>query len=403
MEPSPLSLHHLYVFAGVAAAGGVRRATETLHRASSAITRSVAELEEALDTPLFERKGRGMLLTRAGECVLLRTQQIEAILREVRDEAVRLSSRHGGTVASLESLYSERRLEVATLLAEAHHMPSVAAVLGISQSAVSQGVSRLEAILGQALFLRTARGMMPTDVGARWTVRFERVLAELRHISADVAALRGVLEGVVTVGALPLGRTLVLPAAIASLHARHPRLRFRSLESPYEELAAGLLSGRIDLILGALRPGAAQGLAAEPLFEDRVCLIAGANHPLAKKRRLSLRDVEAYPWVLSRSGSPLREALDRFFERNGRPLPAPLVETGDLALLRGLLVGGEMVTALSPHQLHHEIEQGILCELDLPMPGMGRMIGVTTRAAARLSPGAEALIAELRASSARRA
>ncbi|GLC90715.1 transcriptional regulator [Cupriavidus sp. TA19] len=399
MNPSPLSLHHLYVFAGVAAAGGVRRATETLHRASSAIARSVAALEGTLGVELFERKGRGMLLTRAGELVLLRLQQIDATLRDVREEAVRLRSRHGGTVASLESLYNERRLEVATLLADAHHMPSVAGVLGVSQSAVSQAVARLEEILGQPLFLRTARGMIPTDVGARWVPRFERVLAELRHITADVAALRGVLEGVVTVGALPLGRTQLLPAAIARLHARHPRLRFRSLESPYEELTAGLLSGRIDLILGALRQDAAQGLSTEPLFEDRIALIASATHPLASRKRLTLRDLEPYPWVLSRSGSPLREALDGFFTRHGGPLPEPLVETGDLALLRGLLLRGEMITALSAHQLQYEFDQSSLTELNLPMPGMRRVIGMTTRAGARLSPGADALLAELRACS----
>jgi LysR family transcriptional regulator of gallate degradation len=74
-----------------------------------------------------------------------------------------------------------------------------------------------------------------------------------------------VLEGVVTVGALPLGRTLLLPMAIADVHRRHPHLRFRTLESPYEELTAGLLSGRIDFILGAVRPLASQGLATERL------------------------------------------------------------------------------------------------------------------------------------------
>jgi LysR family transcriptional regulator of gallate degradation len=384
------------VFGGVAAAGGVRRSTETLHRASSAIARSVAALEETLEVQLFERKGRGMLLTRAGEQVLLRAEQIEAVFREVRDEAVRLRSRGGGAVASLESLYSERRLEVATLLAEVRHMPTVAGMIGISQSAVSQAVARLEEMLGQPLFLRTARGVTPTEIGARWMVRFERVLAELRHIHADIAALRGVLEGMVTVGALPLGRTQVLPAAMADVHARHPRLRFRSLESPYEELTAGLLSGRIDFIFGALRPDSAQGLSIEPLFEDRISLIAGAGHPLASKPRLKLRDLEPYPWVLSRSGSPLREALDHFFVQHERPLPQPLVETGDLALLRGLLLRGNMITALSAHQLHYEIEAGWLCELAHAMPGMSRGIGITTRAGARLSPGADALIGALR-------
>lgn len=400
LSTDTVSLHHLHVFAGVAAAGGVRRSSESLHRASSAIARSVAALESALGVALFERKGRGMLLTRAGEIVLVRAQHIEAALREVRDDAMRMRARQGAPVASLEALHNERRLEVAALLAEVHHMPSVAAAIGVSQSAVSQAIARLEDALGQQIFTRTARGMVPTDHGARWVMRFERALADLRHIRADMAALQGVLEGAVTIGALPLGRTQLLPMAIAEVHGRHPKLRFQSLESPYEELTAGLLSGRIDFILGALRPDPSQGLATEVLFEDRISLIARAAHPLASRKRLSLDDLAPYPWVVSRGGSPSRQALDDVFAAHGHPLPQPLVETGDLALVRGLLLRGDMVTALSALQLHYEIEAGWLRVLDLPMPGTSRNIGITTRMGARLSPGADALIAQLRASSA---
>jgi DNA-binding transcriptional LysR family regulator len=71
----------------VAAAGGIRRSSESLFRASSAVARSVAALEESAGRALFERKGRGMLLTAAGELVRLRADRIEAELREVRDDA----------------------------------------------------------------------------------------------------------------------------------------------------------------------------------------------------------------------------------------------------------------------------------------------------------------------------
>lgn len=391
-----ISLHHLHVFAGVAAAGGVRRSSESLHRASSAIARSVAALEETLGVVLFERKGRGMLLTRAGEIVLERARHIEAALREVREEAVRMRAHSGAAVASIDALHNERRLEVAAMLAEVHHMPSVAASIGVSQPAVSQAIARLEDALGQPIFARTARGMVPTDAGSRWVVRFERVLAELRNIRADIAALKGVLEGVVTVGALPLGRTLLLPMAIADVHRRHPHLSFRTLESPYEELTAGLLAGRIDFILGAVRPLASQGLATERLFQDRISLIVRAAHPLAVRKRVTLADLEPYPWVLSRAASPSRQALDGVFASRRLPLPQPLVETGDLALVRGMLLQGDMVTALSAHQLRHEIDAGWLRELGLPLPDTARSIGITTRVGARLSPGADALIAALR-------
>jgi len=396
-----VSLRHLHAFSAVAAAGGIRRSAESLFRASSAVTRSVAALEASLNVQLFERKGRGMLLTRAGETVRLRADRIEAELREVRDEALRLSGRGaggkvGGKVGGIEALLNERRLQAAALLAEVHYMPGVAQALGASQSAISQAITHLEDMLGQPLFLRTAHGMLPTDAGRRWVERFERVLAELRHIPDDIAALAGVVRGVVTIGALPLARSQFLPLAIAAVQAKHPHLVIRSLESPYDELTAGLLSGRIDFILGALRPSSGVAFASETLFEDKVALVARAGHPLAGRDAVGMRDLARFPWVLSRAGAPLREQLERFFQAQGAVPPAPVVETGDLALARGLLLASDMLTALSLHQLYHELRGGELVELRFALRGMERDIGITTRRGAHLSPGAQALIGELR-------
>ncbi|SDE76193.1 LysR family transcriptional regulator, regulator for genes of the gallate degradation pathway [Massilia sp. PDC64] len=395
-----VSLRHLHAFSAVAAAGGIRRSSESLFRASSAVARSVAALEESLNVQLFERKGRGMLLTRAGETVRLRADRIQAELREVRDDALRMSERggerSGGKVGGIEALLNERRLQAAALLAEVHYMPGVAHALGASQSAISQAITHLENMLGQPLFLRTAHGMLPTDAGRRWIERFERVLAELRHIPEDIAALAGVVRGVVTIGALPLARSQFLPLAIAAVQARHPHLVIRSLESPYDELTAGLLSGRIDFILGALRPSSGVAFVSEALFEDRVALVARAGHPLAGQKRIGMRDLARFPWVLSRAGTPMREQLDRFFQEEGAPAPTPVVETGDLALVRGLLLSSDMLTALSLHQLYHEIRSGQLVDLRFALRGMERAIGVTTRRGAHLSPGAGALIEELR-------
>jgi LysR family transcriptional regulator of gallate degradation len=390
-----VSLRHLHAFCAVAAAGGIRRSSESLFRASSAIARSVAALEEGLAVQLFERKGRGMLLTAAGEVVRLRADRIAAELRGVRDDAVRLRDRAGATVGGIEALLNERRLQAAALLAEMHHMPSVAQAIGTSQSAVSQAVARLEDMLGQPLFHRTARGMIPTDAGLRWIERFEIVLSELRFIPDDIAGLQGVVQGIVTIGALPLARSQLLPQAIAAVLGKHPKLQIRSLESPYGELTANLLSGRIDFIVGALRAGSDDAFSSRTLLEDKTALIVRSGHPLIHRKRLRLADLAGFPWVLSRAGTPLRDSLEQFFRNQGAAAPIPAVETGDLALLRGLLVSSDMLTVLSAHQLHHEVTTNQLVVLPFAMQGMERRIGVTTRRGAHLSPGARALLAEI--------
>ena len=396
-----LSLRHLHAFNVVATTGGIRRSSEALFRASSAVVRSVAALEAELAVPLFERKGRGMLLTAAGDVVRVRAERIEAELQTIREEAIRLRLKGGSNVGGIEALLNEKRLQAAVLLAEAHHMPSVANAMGVSQSAVSQAIARVEDMLAQPLFLRTAHGMTPTDNGRRWVESFERVLAELRHIPEDIAALSGVVLGSVNIGALPLARSQLLPMAIAAVLHRHPQLHIKSLESPFEELTANLLSGRIDFIVGAQRTGHEDAFISHPLFQDKAALVARAGHPLASRSQLSLRDLEGFPWVLSRAGKPLRESLVQFYlQRNVTP-PVPAVETGDLALLRGLLVSSDMLTVLSAHQLHHEVRTGQLVVLPFEMPRMERTIGMTMRKGAHLSPGARALMSEISAIGAR--
>jgi LysR family transcriptional regulator of gallate degradation len=101
-------------------------------------------------------------------------------------------------------------------------------------------------------------------------------------------------------------------------------------------------------------------------------------------------------WVLSRPGSPSRELLVRAFREAGDAAPVPAVETGDLALLRGLLLQSDMVTAISAHQLRYEIETGALVVLPYPLESTRRRIGLTQRRNALPSPAAKALIDAVR-------
>ena len=112
---------------------------------------------------------------------------------------------------------------------------------------------------------------------------------------------------------------------------------------------------------------------------------------------MCIRDsLRPYPWILSRPGTPLRESLAQFFVSHAEPAPRATVETGDQALVRGMLLRGKMLTVLSTHQLHYEIEAGHLRALDLSMTGLERHIGVTLRSGARLSASSTALMAHIR-------
>ncbi|MFT4191599.1 MAG: LysR substrate-binding domain-containing protein [Comamonas sp.] len=390
-----IALHHLRVFAVVARLGRVRRAADSLMRAPSAVSRSIDLLERQLGSPVFERQSRGMILTRAGELALARYARLEQHLSVVLSEAgIRGAEAPPGVV---EQLFDERRLMAASLLADLQRMADVGLRLQIRQPAVSAAIHGLEHALGQPLFRRHGHGLQASGPGVRWLRRFDLALSELRDLEADVAALRGSLEGRIVIGALPLMRTRVLPQAIARLLAAHPRLQVRAHEDPYEALCARLRRGHIDFILGALRPQIEADLSSEPLFVERLGVIAAARHALAGRRTLELSDLRGQAWVLSRPDTPLRASLAQFFAQRGESPPRPSVETGDLALVRGLLYEAGMLTVLSTHQLQHEIDAGAVCVLPVDLQGLHRTIGVTVRKDACLTPGAQALLDAIKA------
>ncbi|WP_109479858.1 LysR family transcriptional regulator [Paraburkholderia sp. C35] len=394
-----LNIAQLRAFKLVADTGSATRAASALFRAQSAVTRSVQELEAALGEPLFDRKPSGMLPTPVGRAVLNRCERLFAELEELAQWcAARQARRRPAAEGSLPAyLLNTRRLQLFTALARHRHMPSAAKAFGISQPAVSTAIRVLESGSGLQLFHRSPRGILLTTEGETFLLHVRRALNELRHVPDDIAALHGYIQGAVTVGALPLGRTLILPKAIASMSAKHPGVRIITDESAYETLVAALRAGDIDFILGALRENdASSGLMNERLMSEDMVVLARRTHPLAKARGLTVADLQDMQWIVPRSHAPARGLFEAQFRRVKLKPPMPSVETADLAVIRGLLLGTDMLAALSAQQLHYECQSGELVVLDVKLHNTRREIGLTMRAAGTPSPAARALIDAIR-------
>src|SRR3989440_299151 len=394
MQPE---LRHLRAFLAVADQGSANRAGASLFRAPSAVSRSVHKLEYELGVGLFERRSRGMLLTEYGRALLVRARRVHAEMQRARTELASLVGKGGVRNAAIFGMLTrERRVRAFGALTEQHHMPAVAESLGITQPAVSIAVRQLEDSIGVALFERTSRGMMPTPAGAALALRLKRALAEIRHAVADIASLRGITQGTVTVGALPLGRTSLLPESIAGVVAKYPGLRVATMEGSFEALAASLRAGDLDFILGALRPAEyASDLKGEPLAEDELGIVCRQGHPWAERKQIPSQDLARCRWMLPRVNTPNRMLFERALTARGLPPPNVVVETSDLAVLRGVLLNSDLLTAISPRQLSYELGTELLTLLPIPLHETRRVIGITRRTDSLASPGAVILMEEI--------
>jgi LysR family transcriptional regulator of gallate degradation len=77
------------------------------------------------------------------------------------------------------------------------------------------------------------------------------------------------------------------------------------------------------------------------------------------------------------------------------PRPDVVVETSDLAVLRGVLLNSDLLTAISPRQLAYELNSGLLSLLPIPLVETRRIIGITRRTDSVESPGAKLLMEEI--------
>ena len=95
-----MKLNQLRNVGAIAEHGSLRGAARALGLAQPALTRSVQELEHELGTPLFERRKRGMTLTRAGEAFVRRANAILSDVRRAREEVEQISGSIQGTLVA---------------------------------------------------------------------------------------------------------------------------------------------------------------------------------------------------------------------------------------------------------------------------------------------------------------
>ncbi|NIJ09208.1 DNA-binding transcriptional LysR family regulator [Sphingomonas vulcanisoli] len=373
ITPFALNLRHLRALAAIVAHRNVSAAAEAVSLSQPALTQGLAKLERQLGIPLFLRRTDGVHATPAG---LVMAERATAALDHLA-KAVRAMGRGGARgFARADLLMTGTQLHAFLSLADAGSFAAASARTGITQPALHRAVRDLEQLCGIALDERTGRGLTITAAGRRLARGIRLAAAEIAAAISEVSPDPGVGTRI-AIGAMPLSRALLLPAAIAALMRNEPRVTIDVREGSWRELVEPLRDGAIDLMVGALRDPPPSGLVQEPLFVDRLIVVGRAGHPLLGGPPPTLDDYRRYGWVIGQPDTPLRRHWQRLFE--GGPTPAAPLECGSVMVIRGVLGQSDLLTLLSADQVAVEIANGMLALIGaLPVHGE-RTIGLTTR------------------------
>jgi DNA-binding transcriptional LysR family regulator len=239
-------------------------------------------------------------------------------------------------------------LPVLDALLRQHSVTLAARELDMSQSAVSTALGRLRALLGDQLFVRTGRGMLPTPRASQLAEPVAAILDKLRD---EVLSSQGFVPSTsqrdFTLGLSDVGSYVLWPRIVSVVSQQAPLVRLRLRVMSQAHIASALEDAEVDVALGAY-PGLPDTLYQRRLFERKYVAMVRQAHPLAGKR-LSLQAFARCPQAVVRLASGIQDRVDEALAAQGLARQQVL-DMPSYLMLPPLLAAGDWMAVL-PGQL----------------------------------------------------
>lgn len=264
-----------------------------------------------------------------------------------------------------------------------------AALLNLSQPALSRRIQCLEVKLGTPLLERSTRHVSPTAAGCKLEPMARRLVEELETSLLTINGTDERQSGQVTIGAIPSAVVSLLPAIMGHFHERFPRMRLRVMDRTPQEALSSVIRGDVEFGINMVG-SRMDDVTFTPLVEDPYVLVCPRGSALAKKRNLRWADLTGHSLVrVGRVNSGNRVLLDNaladagvqldwFYEVNNLDTALRLVEEG---------LGASILPAMAMETSKHPS----LVVKPVGAPGVFRTIGIVERRKGRLSPPAQYL------------
>lgn len=268
-----------------------------------------------------------------------------------------------------------RQLRHFIAVAEERNFSVAARRVHLSQPALTRSIKTLEDALHTRLLERGPQGAVPTAAGERFLEHARMILHDCDRARADLRDYEAGVTGHVSFGIAALFASWIADAAIERVAREWPAISLGVTEGFFEDLCAGLRAGRLDFALTNLPPVTIDAdLESEPLLQLEARVIAGAEHPLARRRGLCAADLAEARWVIvSRPHS--QELFRHYFLEQGVKVP-PVLATNSLTLLKSLVAHGSHLSMVTEPVVHRELRRGLVRALKVSAPLLKRRAGL---------------------------
>jgi len=276
------------------------------------------------------------------------------------------------------------QLETFLAVVEERGFSRAAIRLRRTQPAVSHAIRRLEEEIGDPLFERTSREGTLTAAGVLLRAYAERLLKLRGEATSALEELRSLERGRLHLAANEYTCLYLLPVLDEFRHLC-PHISVLVQRALASRIPEQILDRTVEIGIVTFRPADEQ-LHLLGVYTDSVVFIVNPRHPLAREKKVAIRDLGADNVV-----SPLRRRVIDLFEKHKTPLNMN-VELPSLEAIKRFVAMGNGVALVPGLTVQHELARGELVQVQVPELKIERQLLLAYRKNATLSHAALAFL-----------
>lgn len=236
--------------------------------------------------------------------------------------------------------------QVFLLLGEQLNVRRTAERIGLTQSAVTKVIQRLESEFGLRLVERGASGVVMTDAGRLMLLKAKELAAAFQSLQNEMASMHCALAGTVRIGVVPALLEEKLLPAVSVWRSQHAGMQLQVSVKVSDELIEMVGRGQLELaVCFCLQPGSE--LRADGLGVQRYHVVVRRGHPLTGAAGPSMAALAEAQWLLPAPSVAMHRWVEDAFTACGLPAPRTAVQTDtSTAQFASLVRNSDLVTVV---------------------------------------------------------
>ena len=228
-----------------------------------------------------------------------------------------------------------RQLEYFQMASRLRNITRAAQRLRVSQPNITVAIKKLESELGVLLFDRSQKQLTLTPEGAVFLRRIEVAMRNIEDAILEVNDYKQLQKGTIKIGIPPMMGAYLFPKVFSGFRKIHPHLDVMLYEEGSLSIREKLESDALDFGI-IIVPDSTPNLNVLRMSRNQLMVCVAQKSPLARRSRITARDIAASDLIMMKEGAYLREVVQNKLTAL-KITPRTVLESSQIVTIKGLV------------------------------------------------------------------